>query len=316
MEQKSCTSGTNVSAKITLNVASMQFEHKINVRYKYGINFGRNVFELPFIIVENDAEIHKGEFIYSKNSGNLSCIMFNVTCLKVSYDSNSDRILNEFETRNDVTNAKHVFLNIGKDQTSLLKKLIITFEPKINQAKMLNEKIEEYLKIIEPFVQSEKAEDFLIICKNKEFLFEKSLLGKISPVFRDMFENSTDGVAELEFGNDKPETMETFKNILEKKNIDVKEITSDLAFFADKYDIQFLLQLCCFHFCTIPLSKENFFDMVKIASMGDHDKLFKKITNFIHKNRGTFDEIAGLKTFVLNNPQCSSKITNIIMFEQ
>ena len=101
---------------------------------------------------------------------------------------------------------------------------------------------------------------------------------------------------------------------MEKNAIDVTKITPNLAYFADKYDIPFLLQLCCFYFCSIPITEKNILDMVKIANLGDHDKLFRKISLFCDKNRTKFKKIPGLKEYMNNNPQIYSKLFKILMF--
>ena len=129
-----------------------------------------------------------------------------------------------------------------------------------------------------------------------------------------MIEFATDGTTELKFEDDEFESIVAIKEILENKAIDVEKITPNLAYFADKYEIQFLLQICCFYFCTLPVTVENIFDMVKIAMMADHDKLFRKISTFFDKNRGVLNTIPGLKEFMQKNSQYSGKIFNALMF--
>ena len=155
------------------------------------------------------------------------------------------------------------------EETNKIFDLTITFEPQ-------SEKADEYLKIIGHFNQSKKAEDFFFICKNENIIFNKSQLAMVSPVFSTMIDNST-GKAELKFDDDEFESIKILKDMLEKKTIDVEKITSDLAFFADKYDIPCLLQLCFFNFCSLPITKENILDMFNIYDKSQHDKLFSKL---------------------------------------
>ena len=102
---------------------------------------------------------------------------------------------------------------------------------------------------------------------------------------------------------------------MENNTIDVTKITPNLAYFADKYDIPFLLQLCCFYFSSVPITEKNILDMVKIANLGDHDKLFRKISLFCDKNRTKLKEIPGLKELMKNNPRIGSKLVDILMFQ-
>ena len=98
---------------------------------------------------------------------------------------------------------------------------------------MLNEKIDEYLKVLGPLKVTNKI--VTIICGTQRFSFDKSWLAKISTVFCDMFENCNVGNAEFKVEGDKPESFTTLKNLLEQKRIKVGDITSDLALFANKY---------------------------------------------------------------------------------
>ena len=84
-----------------------------------------------------------------------------------------------------------------------------------------------------PFEITKK--DVTIVCGTERFSFDESWLTKISTVFRDMIENCDVGTPEFKEDSFKPESIATLKNILEQKRIKVKEITSDLALFANKY---------------------------------------------------------------------------------
>ena len=131
-------------------------------------------------------------------------------------------------------NFIYFFHNIGQ-VTSLSKKFSISFDPtnNINPEEKLNEKIEEYLKILGPFKPTNKV--VTIICETEKFSFDQSWLAKISTVFSEMFENCDVGNPEFKVDGDKPESFKTLKNLLEQKRIKVGDITSDLALFANKY---------------------------------------------------------------------------------
>ena len=75
------------------------------------------------------------------------------------------------------------------------------------------------------------------------------------------------------------------------------------------------MRLCCYQFYNAPISKNNLFDMVIIADLENDYKLFKKISNFVAFKLQMFPEIPGWRQFIQNNPQCASKILNLIMFK-
>ena len=53
--------------------------------------------------------------------------------------------------------------------------------------------------------------------------------------------------------------------------------------------------------------------MVIIADLENDYKLFKKISNFVAFKLQMFPEIPGWRQFIQNNPQCASKILNLII---
>ena len=55
--------------------------------------------------------------------------------------------------------------------------------------------------------------------------------------------------------------------------------------------------------------------MAIIADLENDNKLFKKISDFVAFNLQTFNEIPGWRQFIQNNPQCGSKILNLMMFK-
>ena len=55
--------------------------------------------------------------------------------------------------------------------------------------------------------------------------------------------------------------------------------------------------------------------MVIIADLENDYKLFKKISNFVSFKLQKFPEIPGWRQFIQNNPQCASKILNLIIFK-
>ena len=252
MEQNSC----RVTAEIELNIASMQFKNipvqyqNLNNRYALvnGLYIGTG-FELPFTInVGGNGMTHKGKWIYEKTdfsngqqSGRLYCFLENVKYLNVtskgvpgsgSYGSTPDVSWTKGETK--LHNAMYSHYNFGQI-VSLSKKITIHFDPTndYNKEEILNEKVEEYLKILGPFKPTNKV--VTIICGSQKFSFDQSWLAKISTVFSEMFESCVVGNPEFKVDGDKPESFKTLKNLLEQKRIKVGDITSDLALFANKY---------------------------------------------------------------------------------
>ena len=226
MEQNSC----RITTEIELNIASMQFK-QIPVLHNI-LNLGIG-FELPFTInVGGNGMFHKGKWIYVK-TGVLYCYMENVKFLNVQ---NCGSTSNWAKGSVGLQDAMYSYYSIGQ-LTSLYQKFKITFEPtnNFNQEEILNEKIEEYLQILGPFDITSKIEDFTIVCGSYRYSFDKTWLAKISTVFSAMFENTNSGMPESMEDSFKPQTIATLKKILEKKNVKVEDITSELALFAEKY---------------------------------------------------------------------------------
>ena len=227
MVQNSC----RITTEIELNIASMQFK---NIPAQYNNSTWGIGFELPFTInVGGNGVVYKGKWIYQKSSGTLFCFMENVKNLNVIEKGSPDICWTNGNSQHK--NFKYFFYyNIGQ-VTSVLRKFSISFDPanNINQEEMLNEKIEEYLKILGPFKPTNKI--VTIICETQNFSFDQSWLAKISTVFSEMFESCDVGNAEFKVEGDKPESFTTLKNLFEKKTIKVEDITLDLALFANKY---------------------------------------------------------------------------------
>ena len=191
MEQMSC----KITAKVSINIDSNQFkvmtEAQISKYNARAYNCSNGGYVLPFTIVDNNGKSHEGAWIKKTYSNGkekkilLVCTMFNMISLDVVSQSGG-KFDNFYD---DKTSRSSRYLEINEKHLDVT----ITFEPEpksfINQQK-LNEKIEEYLKIIGPFEQSKNAEDILFISNNEKLAFFKSWLTKMSPNFNTMFEHT------------------------------------------------------------------------------------------------------------------------------
>ena len=159
-------------------------------------------------------------------------------------------------------------------------KFNVTFEPtskKLRKEKLVN--LAGYFQ----FQQDGNGEDFKIVCEDKEFGFNKSTLAKISPVFKNMFENkmleSQGNRVKIEDAT--PETIEAFKNVLNNNEIEEDDLSVGLYMWAHKYIIMPLFKLCQDHLGAT-LCEEGILEVLEVADLYDDEELLSKIAGKVY----------------------------------
>ena len=91
-----------------------------------------------------------------------------------------------------------------------------------------------------------------------------------------------------------------------------QEFTMDLKMFAHKYLIEPLEKECNNHIMS-HLSKENIFDVIKGAYLGNDDELLKEASKFVKENMGTFQESDEWNQLMKTHPECMAKMMYFLM---
>ena len=179
----------------------------------------------------------------------------------------------------------------------------ITFEP--TEKKLLQENIFNSFSLLK--LESFKGQnDIKLVAKEQELEFNMSSLAKISPFFKEMFENCP-GENKVPMIECEPQYMQVLKNILHKHSLNPEEITVGLFKFADKFQIEPLLRICRDHFGK-NINKENMFEVALIANMVNDDYLMGKVARFFTMHRGK-----EVQKFLKNNPDCSARLFQSMM---
>merc|ERR1719361_1335374 len=102
--------------------------------------------------------------------------------------------------------------------------------------------------------------------------FHKSLLSKISDVFRNMVENpnfieSHNGVITMK--DVSPDTIKTFKKLLYENQIEKTDLDAELLIFCDRYNIKPMAEFCS-EFLQTSVTKENLLEIVDAAISSNH----------------------------------------------
>ena len=165
---------------------------------------------------------------------------------------------------------------------------------------------------------SHPIEKVKIICGDTSIMFKKYILCSISDVFRAMFENPNNievqnGVVCLE-DIDK-NIIKAFERFFNASSINEEDLTAGMLLFADRYNIQPIVQLCLKHLRQ-NVSKENFVQIAKASDLINDKNLLQAAANFITKNIGTFEDDPDVRNFMRSNPECFSKVLEIMMFKK
>ena len=196
---------------------------------------------------------------------------------------------------------------------SIKADITVEFEPKAEV--IFKENFKNYVNFFLVLKPDENGEDFQIVCQEKKFGFNKSILCKISPVFERMLTNPgfpeyKNGCTEIK--NTNPKTIEAFKNILSLDRIEKEELSVELLLFADQYQIEPLYKLCQEYLCTA-ISEENVFDIIKAANFID-EELMSKAAEFIMKSDSfNIEDNPKWDEFCKENPECGNKILKLVV---
>ena len=165
--------------------------------------------------------------------------------------------------------------------------------------------------------ESEKPADIKIECQEEKIEFHKSLLSKISDVFRNMVENpnfieSHNGVITMK--DVSPDTIKTFKKLLYENQIEKTDLDVKLLIFCDRYNIKPMVGLCTQHLKK-SVTKENLMEIVDAAFKINDDDLLKKAMHFVKLNYVSVEDIEQWEDFIQSNPECVAKMMKFLMFK-
>ena len=194
--------------------------------------------------------------------------------------------------------------------------LKIYLEVKLNEER---EVTLDFMSIISPEVMTQMNEDlnFTIKCNGQSFGFNKTLLSLTSEVFYKMINSSITKESQtnsVEINDFLPETIQSFWKIVHGKEMSKKEeFTPELLLLSQKYFIKPLIAKCVYHLMKT-LTKENVFEVVKIAHLIDEENLLKTASKFLKQNREKMIKTEEWKNFKKSHPDCMIRIYRL-MFE-
>ena len=102
----------------------------------------------------------------------------------------------------------------------------------------------------------------------------------------------------LPIPDEKIQTFQTFKRILDGNSIGAQDITMDLFKFADKFNIQPLVKACGDYFAK-NINKENMFKLAIIANRVEDGYLMKKLVVHLRASflvNGAFGLLGAVET--------------------
>ena len=165
------------------------------------------------------------------------------------------------------------------------------------------------------FESFENKKNFTIICHGSEFHFNQTLLSMISEVFEKMIQDSNSKEALnscVEIDDFSPDTIETFQRVaFGSERIKNEDLTSDLLLFAQKYFIMPLVSKCKKNLMD-SLTRENIFEIIKVAYLIDDNEMLKTVSKFFSRNKDELKNTEELKDFQKSNPMCMIKVFNFI----
>ena len=157
-----------------------------------------------------------------------------------------------------------------------------------------------------------------IICGNYSLTFDKDILCSVSDVFSAMFDNPNNiecqnGSVTLEDVD--PDAIVAFKRFLNNHQIKEEDFNVSLLLFADRYNIQPIVELCLNNLTT-NMTKENFPEIVKASDMIRDKGLLQAAVNFAKQNMGTFEDDPDVKKFMRANQDLFMKFFEEMMFKK
>jgi len=137
-----------------------------------------------------------------------------------------------------------------------------------------------------------EPKDFKIICEdNKEFHCYKSDLIRISDVFRTLLQRNSQKFTEnqnnsIHIKDSSTSAIKTLTEILDPRNsglFSMEDFNSELLFFADRYNIQALYELCSLKL-GLYLNDENILEIALAATMLNDEDLLNQIKYYVMMN--------------------------------
>ena len=116
------------------------------------------------------------------------------------------------------------------------------------------------------------SKEVRVICGSEIIMFDKDLLCSVSDVFRTMLDNPNN--VECQSGSINieevdPKTILSFKRLLQKHYIDIKDLNVATLLFADRYNVQPIVRLCIDHL-KFNITKDNFPEIVRASDLVTH----------------------------------------------
>ena len=158
-------------------------------------------------------------------------------------------------------------------------------------------------------------EDFTIICEDQKIKFEKQLLINVSPVFREMLQNQwteESKKGQVEIKEVKPETILAFKRLLLNSNDFKKEdFNIEMMIFADRYNIEALVDLCGKYIDSFDVNDENIFEFVQGIYLINNGSFMNKAIVLIKNNYGALEQDPRWKEFAKKHSDCVLKMLKL-----
>ena len=219
-----------------------------------------------------------------------------------------------------------IFFKYGfkKSTKSLKGRFTATFEP--SKERFLKEKIDNNYS--RQFEEDGNGEDFTIKCGEVEIGFNKSVLMKISPVFRTEIENHTwkesqQNCIEIREENASPGTIFAFQNILNRFSFEFavycreENLSLELYKFTHVYEI-YPLHKIFGEYVGSTLTKETILEVTKVAALYDDEELLAKVVGFlkIHQDRENPEWKEWLATLKERNMEGYIKLMELVFSEK
>ena len=192
-----------------------------------------------------------------------------------------------------------------------------TLEIEYHPTTALKRKLELKTSIFDDtFGQNFGDEDFIFLCQDKEFKFNKTKLILVSEIFRKMIENPVTKEAisgSVEIDDFSPETIQAFQNVLfsNENTLDEKDLTIELMMFGNKYFIKSLVKVVG-DYLKENLKMDNIFEVIQAAYHVNNESLLETSAKFLTRNSGFKSDEKWIK-FKKEHPECFVKLIDYII---
>ena len=164
----------------------------------------------------------------------------------------------------------------------------------------------------------QQPKNFTILVDEKEFKFSKDFLCEVSDVFstmicrQDYLEAAKDSVKLTDVY---PETIDTFQKLfLEDENIEDECITVDLFYFANKWNIQPIVDLCEEQLIKL-MNEDNVLEIVQAAYLIGKEEMLEIASKYIKKMDYNLKKDEEWNQFKKANPECVIKMMEYMFFD-